>query len=94
MEAEIDIKYRLVISVVTTIFSRVHTILQPALSLGRSVGRLVGRSVGHTLLFFYDFIFLTSLLLTKWSGDVKFGPCPPARDFGSRVSGLVFIPFH
>ena len=22
--------------------------------------------------------------------DLKYGPCPPARDFGSRVSGLVF----
>ena len=28
--------------------------------------------------------------LPKWSGDFKYGPCPPARDFGSRVSGLVF----
>ena len=25
------------------------------------------------------------------SSDLKYGPCPPARDFGSRVSGLVFI---
>ena len=71
------------------IFSRVHATLQPALSVGRSVGRLVGRSV--TLYFFYDFISLTSLLLPKWSGDLKYGPCPPARDFGSRVSGLVFL---
>ena len=62
-------------------FSRVHVTLQPDLS--------VGRSVGHTLLF-YDFITLTSLLLPKWSGDFKYGPCPPARDWGSRVSGLVF----
>ena len=43
-------------------FSRVHATLQPALS--------VGRLVGHTLLF-YDFISLTSLLLPKWSGDLK-----------------------
>ena len=64
-------------------FSRVQAILQPALS----VGRLIGRSV--TLYFFYDFISLTSLLLPKWSGDLKYGPCPPARDFGSRVSGFV-----
>ena len=34
---------------------------------------------------------MTSLLLPKWSGDLKYGPCPPARDFGSRVSGLVFL---
>ena len=39
--------------------------------------------------FFYDFISLTSLLLPKWSGDLKYGPCPPARDFGSRASALV-----
>ena len=48
----------------------------------RSVGWLVSRSV--TLSFFYDFISLTSLLLPKWS-------CPPARDFGSRVSGSFFF---
>ena len=48
----------------------------------------VGRLVGHTLLF-YDFISLTSLLLPKWSGDLKYDPCPPARDFGKSVSGLV-----
>ena len=39
--------------------------------------------------FFYDFIYLTSLLLPKWSGDLKYGPFRPARDFGSRVSALV-----
>ena len=50
-----------------------------------SVGWLV------TLYFFYDFYFWTSLLLPKWSSDLKYGPCPPARDFGSRVSGLVFV---
>ena len=63
-----------------------HATLQPALSVGRSVGRLVG----HTLLF-YHFIFLTLLLLPKWSGDLKYGPCPPTRDFGSHVSGLVHL---
>ena len=36
-----------------------------------SVGRLVGRS--HFTIF-YDFIFLTSLLLLKYSGDLKYGP--------------------
>ena len=60
------------------LFSRV---LHPALS--------VGWSVGYTLLFFI--IFFTSLLLPKWSSDLKYGPCPPARYFGSRVSGLVFF---
>ena len=67
------------------IFSRVLCDSTP-----RYVRRLVWWSVGHTLLF-YDFYFLTSLLLPKWSSDLKYGPCPPARDFGSRVSGLVLF---
>ena len=29
-------------------------------------------------------------LLPKCSSDLKYGPCPPARDLGSRVSGLVY----
>ena len=62
--------------------TRLYTPLCP------SVGWLVGPSV--TFYFFYVFTFLTSLLLPKWSSDLKYGPCPPARDFGSRVSGLVF----
>ena len=59
-----------------------------------SVGRLVGQWVSHTLTFFYDFISLTSLLLPKRSVDVKYSPCPPAHDFGSRVFGLVFSDFE
>ena len=54
-----------------------------------SVGRSVGRSV--TFYFFLWFYSLTSLLLPKWSSDLKYGPCPPARDFGSRVSSLVWL---
>ena len=54
------------------------------------VGWLVGRSVCRSHFnFFYDFISLTSLLLPKWYGDLKNGPCPPACDFGSRVSSLL-----
>ena len=41
----------------------------------------------------YDFYFFTSRLLPKWSSDLKYGSCPPARDFGSRVSGLVCFIF-
>ena len=68
--------------------TRLYTSLCP--SVGRLVGWSVGRLVGRShFTFFYDFISLTSLLLPKWSGDLKYGPCPPARDFGSRVSGLV-----
>ena len=47
---------------------------------------LVGRSV---TLYSFMFFSVTSLLLPKWSSDLKYGPCPPARDFGSRVSCLV-----
>ena len=59
--------------------------------VGWSVGQLVGWSV--TLHFFYDFISWTSLLLPTSSSDLKYGPCLPARDFGSRVSGLVFFSY-
>ena len=38
--------------------------------------------------------FLALLLLPKCSADLNYGPCPPARDWGSRVSGLVFISPH
>ena len=31
------------------------------------------------ILLFYDFISLTSLLLPKWSDDLKYGPCLPTR---------------
>ena len=41
-------------------------------------------------MFFYS---LTSLL-PKCSSDLKYSPCPPVRDLGSRVSGLVFIINH
>ena len=59
--------------------TRLYNLLCP------SVGWLV------TLYFFYDFYIWTSLLLPKWSSDLKYGPCSPARDFGSRVSGLVLL---
>ena len=61
-------------------------------STSRFVRWLVGWSVGRShFTFFYDFFSLTSQLLPKWSSDLKYGPCPPTRDFGSCVSGLVFI---
>ena len=68
------------------IFSRVHATLRPALSVPRSDG-------WSHFTFFYDFFSLTSLLLPKWSGDLKYGPCPPAPDLSSRVSGLVTVNF-
>ena len=42
-----------------------------------------------TLYFFYVFYSFTILLLPKCPGDLKYDPYPPARDWGSRVSGLV-----
>ena len=36
---------------------------------------------------------LVSLLLFKCFNDLKYGPCPPTRDWGSRVSGLVLLRF-
>ena len=70
------------------VFNHVNATLQPILSIHPSVGCLVSRS-RRTL--FYDLISLTTLQLLKWSSDLKYGPCPLARDFGSRVSGLVYV---
>ena len=56
-------------------------------SVGPSVGPLVGLS---PFTFFVFLRSLASLLLPKWCIDLNYGPCPPARDWGSRVSGLVW----
>ena len=51
------------------------------------------------MLFFvacYFFMFLrswASLLLLKCSSDLKYGPCPPARDGGRCLSGKIFFLF-
>ena len=66
------------------IFSRVQRDSTPRF-VGRSVGLLV------TLYFIYDFYTWTSLLLPKWSRDLKYGLCPPACNFHSRVTGLVHM---
>ena len=67
-----------------------YATLQPALSVRPSVRR----SVGPSHFTFFGFLrFLASLLLPKWWSDLNYGPCPPARDWGSRVSGLVSY-FH
>ena len=57
-------------------------------SVRRSVSRLVGLSVHHILLFSGFYLF-TLLLLPKCSTDLKYGPCPAAHNWVSRVSGLV-----
>ena len=54
------------------------------------VGLLVRPSIHLSHFTFFGFLWsLALLLLPKWSSDLKYGPCPPARNWGSRVSGLV-----
>jgi len=76
-----------------------YATLQPALSVRPSVRRSVGPSVGPSVRrsvrpshFTFSALMgvLALLLLPKCSTDLDYGPCPPARDWGSRVSGLVF----
>ena len=43
---------------------------------------------------FYDFHSLMTLLLPKCSSDLKYGPCLPACDWGSRESGFVVKCLH
>ena len=82
---------------VFAVFLTFHRSLSLFLSrvLRDTTPRFVRRSVGWShVTFFYDFYLWTSLLLPKWSSDLKYGPCSPARDFGSRVYGLVDINSH
>ena len=62
----------------TPFYPSVHPSLCPSIHL----------SVYPSVFFFYS---LTSPLQPKCSGDLKYGPFPPARDWGSRVSGLVAV---
>ena len=68
-----------------SIFSRCYATLHPALLVRRSVGPYIR----HTYFFVFFLWSLASQLLPKWSSDLKYIPCPPARDWGSCVSGLV-----
>ena len=71
-----------------------YATLHPALLVHPSVHQAIGPSVHRsvTLYFFWFLRSLASLLLPKWSSGLKYSPCPPARDWGSRVSGLVTPP--
>ena len=61
-------------------------------SVGPSVRLSVGPSVGPSHFTFSALMgVLALLLLPKCSTDLNYGPCPPARDWGSRVSGLVYF---
>ena len=58
----------------------------------RQPALLIHPPVGPSHLTFLIFLlFLASLLLSKWSSDLKYSPCPPTCDWGSRVSDLVFL---
>ena len=77
-------------NVLSMFFSLVacYATLHPALSVRRSVRR----SVRPPHFTFFGFLrFLALLLLPKWSGLLNYSPCPPARDWGSRISGLVIV---
>ena len=54
-----------------------------------STPRFVRPLVGHTLLLLC-FLFFDRTTPAQCSGDLKYGPCPPTRDWGSCVYGLVF----
>ena len=73
---------------VVSFFSRVlrNSTLPLCLSIRLFVFWSVGQSHFILFMFFYS---LTSLLLSKWFRDLKYGLCPPACDWGSRVSSLV-----
>ena len=72
--------------------SRVHATLQSAMSIGPLVCQFVGLSVRWlvTLSFFWQFQLFCITAPTQMLGKPFYPrPCPPARDFGSRVYGLV-----
>ena len=73
-----------------------HNLLWFLFACHTTTSRFVGWSVRLfvTLYFFWFLRSLASLLLPKWSSDLKYGPCPPARDYGSCVSGLVSFHFR
>ena len=68
-----------------------YATLHPALSVLLSVGPSVHPWVRAShLTFLASMGFLALLLLPKCSTDLKYGPCPPECDWGSRLSGLVY----
>ena len=76
-----------------SIFSRVLCDSTPHF-VGLSIFLSVRRSVGPSHFTFSALMgVLALLLLPKCSTDLNHGPCPPARDWGSRVSSLVFSYF-
>ena len=73
-------------------YATVHPALLVRWSVSPSVRQSIGRSVRPSHFTLFGFLrSLASLLLPKWSSDLIFSPCPPARNWGSRVSGLVNV---
>ena len=70
-------------SILVTCYATLH----PALSVHPSNRPSVGPS--HFTFLGFAIFGLTDL--PKCSGDLKRGPCPPARNWSSRVSALVFL---
>ena len=60
-----------------------HATLHPALSVRLSVRPFIR----HALLFVFFAVFFRSQC--SCPNDLNYGPCPPARDWDSRVSGLL-----
>ena len=61
--------------------------LQPTLLVRPSISLLV-----HQLYLFFLFFLqsFASLFLPKWLSNLKYSPCPSARNWGSNVSSLSF----
>ena len=72
-----------------TFFSRVLATLQPRMLVGWSVGRSVAISFVSVFGVFGHLLHYCSCP-NAWVSMFHRCPCPPALDFGSRVSGLVF----
>ena len=72
------------------IFSRVHATLQPAMSVGRSVGPSVRPSVRVSFFGVTGGFCITAPAQMLGLAFI-YRPCPPARDFSSRVHGLVCL---
>ena len=69
------------------VFFASYSTLHPALSIGSTVRP----SIGPHFTFSAFLSVLSSLLLSKCPSDLlQHHPCPPARNYGCRVSGLVF----
>ena len=64
-------------------FSRVHATLHDAMLVRRLVGWSVGRLVGPLHLFLIAYFAVSRL------AESHYCPCPTARDWASRVSGIV-----